>query len=430
MFRRMLGPLPYCFLSLMVACSPAKPEESSGGGKDAGQGGTDSWLDEEGPCEELEDLRTQANPNSAVGDRCAMARLPRELRWIFHPDTWEFVPDSSDVQGEDAYLYGSRPAKVRMPKLAWKSCGNGCEKADLWTGIGRPIVGLGSVIVLPSFIPYSTQKKGFLLHKSVGGGTWEISVGWSPEGWKWSLPALEDSGLGLCPTEWLPNGQTFFFCRPEPLLAMLEPGSSEIERLDSSAVGESANDGEWVVWTEPMQGKQQRIRGWTADGRGVRTVVPAFDGRSFLVAIGGDSISGFVGGGVDAGRTPHYFWTFSRAERGRPRMGPVLWPGVMVGTAMATWNEWIAVGGGLVKDEDPVTSANAHTRVALSRSADWETRWIGEAEGFEAIYDLTLTSTHLYVVPTEKFEGWGRTREVYRYDLSQFESLGKEGPVD
>ena len=111
-------------------------------------------------------------------------------------------------------------------------------------------------------------------------------------------------------------------------------------------------------------------------------------------------------------------------------MGPVLWPGVMVGTAMATWNEWIAVGGGLVKDEDPVTSANAHTRVALSRSADWETRWIGEAEGFEAIYDLTLTSTHLYVVPTEKFEGWGRTREVYRYDLSQFESLGKEGPVD
>lgn len=168
MFRRMLGPLPYCFLSLMVACSPAKPEESSGGGKDAGQGGTDSWLDEEGPCEELEDLRTQANPNSAVGDRCAMARLPRELRWIFHPDTWEFVPDSSDVQGEDAYLYGSRPGKVRMPKLAWKSCGNGCEKADLWTGIGRPIVGLGSVIVLPSFIPYSTQKKGFLLHKSVG----------------------------------------------------------------------------------------------------------------------------------------------------------------------------------------------------------------------------------------------------------------------
>jgi hypothetical protein len=42
----------------------------------------------------------------------------------------------------------------------------------------------------------------------------------------------------------------------------------------------------------------------------------------------------------------------------------------------------------------------------------------------DRVSNIALTPTHLYVVPESLTSGWLWTPEVYRYDLSGFDTIG------
>src|SRR5690606_16141994 len=66
-------------------------------------------------------------------------------RWIVDPDSWSLFPPEEMSDDYCHFAYADAD-KLGLPRLAWESCGEGCEKADLLQGLStyasKPLLGM------------------------------------------------------------------------------------------------------------------------------------------------------------------------------------------------------------------------------------------------------------------------------------------------
>lgn len=400
-----------------------------------------------------------------------MDRLPEDQRWVFDAGSWILPPGSWEFQGRPCYLYESR-GRIRIPTLAWEDCGPGCERAKLWTGIGRDEVTHAEIIVLPdgrAFLakrlrleryyqrqaamlvvvglsdgegyalladmdpddssgscsfPTKLRRRGGKIKMKKAEDVLSFAFSWSENGLRWFKPVLRDP-YASCTAHWLADGHMFHDCSSF-IKKVVEPGSDEYEIVGTirSNLPASAADEGLLVWLERRErygepGRRSRVRGWAPDGRWARVIFDEFEGESTELAMGGGSIAGFQAGGPEG---PSRFWIGPRTlvDQGHvPLFSPNVNVGRLLDRNLATWGDWIAASVRIR------VGAEYRNRVVLTRPRKWKRRWIGEAEKFEAIYSLALGPSHLYVAPTEGSE---TTQYLYRYDLARFEERAQRLP--
>jgi hypothetical protein len=190
-------------------------------------------------------------------------------------------------------------------------------------------------------------------------------------------------------------------------------------------------EGDLIAWPEMHTGKPfDRVRGWAPDGLGPRTLLDGLPPTTCAVSVSPTHLAGFSvdfrwAGGCDQNQPNAKVWIHPRTDSMSdepPRFSPVLIDRDISSTRLTTWGPYVAV---LALFPERVGQGKYVNRVALLRTTDWRVRWVEYPD--LKIYDAAVGPDFLYVAPTT-LDYHGRTRFLYRYDLTRFEEIGTDAP--
>jgi len=398
-----------------------------------------------------------------------------ELAWLGESEGWSPAPIRSApaLCLVDLAEFG----KKRLPGLDWKPCGTGCASADVVQGIGdfaaMPGLGTSSIdgseraflalghspvataageMTIGRFVDLTTGETiaawrqvsvdGFQGGDGCGSATGfdsglqvqhfltdpfrKAQASWIPaeRRWIWLDPWRASSSVErLCePTFLETTGQVFFNCG-DALYGTVEIGSSAVSLIAQpegrAFIGGAAAGQGVVAWSEVLiEPPVSQVRAWAPAGAGIRTLITSMPGDVCGVGVGATSVAGLVydaedGPGCASLRKTARVWIADRAG-GSPRIGPSLGIEGLWVERIATSGPYVALLLGTHGDTLP-TGRNRH-RIALVRTTDWATKWLGAPDDVQ-LHQMTLAGPHLYVVETPAGIRFSRLSEVRRYEI-------------
>jgi len=202
---------------------------------------------------------------------------------------------------------------------------------------------------------------------------------------------------------------------------MLTSGSSEmttlVEKRTEWIPRILASYGDHAVWSEVAKAKSgSRIRGWSADGRGVRTVLENIQGDVCEFAMNETHLAGTMGDGIDCNLVQREarFWAVRRDDGkfATPSLSPVLYHEPLTFWETATNGTFLAATASTYPGE---------WGFLLARIQGWDIRIL--TKEYPAWF--AMTSKYLYVMMTPRNKFQGRASEIRRYDLEKFDQIGE-----
>lgn len=274
-----------------------------------------------------------------------------------------------------------------------------------------------------------------------GGPSVAIRGTWNPveKSWLWQQPwpTQDEMGFGTSYCDLISmesGGRTFWLCG-YAIRGAITPGSSEyteLDRMRDAGFYASRGDalGDLAVWSELREGQTgSRVRGWSPDGRGVRTLMDDVPVDTCATGVSDTHVAGFsTAGACDYFNHEGRLWIADRQADGTLsnfRLGPIFSADrVAEAEPVRTWGDFVSVVWGPEIRE----SRDERRQLLLARASDWTMRNLKAPAGHE-VYMASLTDDYLYVVfSLSNGAGWAKFTHVYRYDLAKFESIGE--PVE
>lgn len=413
--------------------------------------------------------------------------LSPEQEWLVDRDIWKPLPGEWT---EHCRGYVADKEDLQFPKLAWESCGNACEKADLVQGFGWHagaaslsttlnakgevplfrfvLPGLGDERTLHSLHRILRMDTGDTLaavrfsrvrdaeyspcSPAVYGGAGRLVWGLGDtrpardvdgvfdirtEAWTWNLPwfAAREAFPEHEYSTWLgmEDGRTIL-PGVGKVYAQLTPGSSEVTLLDDIGAdreGErGGSQGNLAAWPEvEARVHATRIRGWTPE-RGVHTILPSVSGDTCHVAVSDSHLAGISFEGT------------GERDCWKAMNNPRFWvlPRESEGAEDEGLNRSPFLNREMAYNSLRLATWGSRVVVVLSEPVHIHDRktWI-VVSSFPAwnmkwmeipeglgVQTVSLTSTHLYVVLGKLGADVGKVYEVHRYDLSRIEDFTVE----
>lgn len=245
---------------------------------------------------------------------------------------WEPVTPAEFTQ-PTCWLYQAKPGTLSFPPLEWQSCGADCEWLDPTRGSpdGYASAGAASVDSNTAYVRLTVANKDrvpwtdrvthvvrlqdgatvaalwerdgsastcvlsfdqqtAISTSFANGGTILFGYASPPAGgWVWAEPA---TSLGSLPPmlSLFDIRSSWFAAGKGGLYALHTPTSSTWTTLEApSDAMRGGGEGDLALWTE---WSSDRIRGWTADGSGVRTIVQSAPSKTCLIRPSADHIVG------------------------------------------------------------------------------------------------------------------------------------------
>lgn len=395
--------------------------------------------------------------------------------WILDPASWQDLPDGDlDIWNDDCRLKVARPERIQMPRLEWKTCGAACERADLVQGLGfkttKPQMttrrraagsqallsighqafdlgddrkflswryldlatgetfGFASVVISPRVngclhLRMDRQPLGMRLNSPLyPGEVWAKGAVNPANGeWWWSTPWRPNSDEEQCIQILLEDHRRWVVACPRQLSVTPRESSAlePLEGLADTVVTAGDSDGGTAFWAEVgLDGAGSRIRRWSPGMDASELVADDLPGDICGLATGDGTLAAWSYLSP-SGRSCHVFqpngsflWIGPNGERRsspkEPEEGGI--------TDITTWGSFVAaIIHPLEFDE---------TYVLLMRIPDWSTRKIVPFAGHRS-ERITLSERYLYYAQTPLDAHLGEVREVRRYDLERFDSIGE-----
>lgn len=290
---------PMAVLLILHSCACSREEGPGGNGAAGGAGGV-SGTGGEGGREVVEDFDDPKIPG-----------------WLLDSSIWTLAPQR-ELWDSDCLLFEGRSDRLQFPILEWKSCGDGCEHADLVQGFvnengfnaGYPVFGMAHrrgedvpVVQLSNYLDGAVRTIAATriidLESGVTLGALKAStpvnarvaycVSTPPSGlsveigrllgdlrteytlydataffhpdsasWRWRLPFQRFRALYDCTQLSMDgdDGKAFWVC-PGGLVGQIQPASSETTLLVEA-------DSKWSMWRAPAATSGNRII-WSED---------------------------------------------------------------------------------------------------------------------------------------------------------------------
>jgi hypothetical protein len=397
----------------------------------------------------------------AVGacDRQADANgLPDQAAWLDDPRIWTRV-EGTEFLGPDCAVYEARPGAAKFPLLAWEPCGPGCEAAALGQDLGdraalptasthiaagapagylamtHGIETAGGPVVLRRVLRLDDgvtlgalelrQRAGLDSSPCVFGNGRESALSSDVQGrsaapsgqaisrriharaavdggpWTWARPgrALAELPRGRVQFD-LDDGRLFTLGLGS-VWTMADPSVGRWSPLEATSTAErGAGQGDLAVWIDRPARGAVRIRGWSPDGRGVRTVVAdAPAGTCEIVATPAHVIGLALGAGADSCRTSSTLaiWSSPRAPGSSPppiARSPVLHAAGFAPQSFKAWGDFAAA---LLWPLDSTGQPRPAPFFLVVRLSTWEA-WRLDPQPGRAFHadGWTLTDRYLY----------------------------------
>lgn len=468
------------------ACGDGAPAPSSGG---TGNGGADAadvlvWGGSGGYKGGSGGAGGALDSGGAAGAGGDPA-LPPEHAWLADPEIWKAVP-GTEFTHPYCRVFEAASDKLAFPPLAWEGCGDGCAVADLiqgygtgaWYGVASTHRVSGSTVALLTIEhgvkgtdSYSirrvvslnvsgktaaaiqrrisdTKKSSCIFGNGRESARANAFAGGSPArsvpvtapvsggAWVWALPARLKSELpaGLVAWDIDALGGAVFETGKGGVWAMLDVWKNDWTTLEVPSKSRSGSgEGDLAAWVDFPTAATERLRGWTPDGKGVRTLIDPVPFETCDIAMTATSIVGHAmagNGGCDTitGAPKSWFWTAPRVygEAGvKPAEGPMFpgYPFGRTGSFIRAWGDHAAVQLG----ENPSAGVTSNVSVFVMRLSTQKLWRVDARPGFALHSDgWTLTEDHLYVTEKEATNADPSiAKRVVRLDLAKLDVLAK-----
>ncbi|MBK7584424.1 MAG: hypothetical protein IPI67_29995 [Myxococcales bacterium] len=420
-----------------------------------------------------------------AGGTVSDAGLSPEQTWLADPEAWMPVPGSEFTQPACSVLE-AKEGKIGFPKLIWKSCGAGCEAAELAEGFGskgalptattyqlaggdaafltydvwvntaetshyvRRVVRLEDGTTVGALV--GRQKSAAPVAGCVFGNGRESAranalMGGDPGSqmyalapltggqWVWSQPPTPQSGAppALVEFDIDASGGAIFYTGKGGVWALLDPKANVWKPLEvPSASSVGAGQGDLAVWTDYPAGKPERIRGWATDGKGVRTLLdPAPKGTCRLnvspTAIVGIALDGNTGcDNLPPAPKARFWWSPRKYDAsGSPvTLGPDLPGSAFVPVPIVSVRAWGDYAGVVLNVVNDAGALDGGAYFLLANLATGKIWRLDGTTGHELHEDAwTLTPTHFYFADRVAGDGPLIVRRMFRYELAKLDQL-------
>jgi len=398
--------------------------------------------------------------------------LPPEHAWLADPTIWKPAP-GNEAWAPKCAVFEGVSALLKFPALTWEACGPGCQRMDVTAGFGKVSYPTLSTALLPTgpaaFLQFDvgveTEKQWFITRRilrlaggttdagvmrvtqkassaptcvfgnarddafsnTLSGNSYELAFTWLPEeqAWRWAVPQKEQSKL--------PQGRMeFTMDSPAPIrvqtghgavFALLDVDKNDWTLLEGNSASQlGAGQGDLAIWTDYPSATTERIRGWSPDGKGVRTLVESVPPDTCWVGVSPTDIVGLAASACKLFGDLR-FW---RAPRSKdtivfpPSVSPVLDYGA--NWTIRTWGNY--AGTVLYKPDDAGAFSKTNSLVLVQLST-WKAWRIEPTPGNYFDQDTwSLTDTAIYLGEQKIGASSMGLSLVKRIDLSMLDQVG------
>ncbi|MBE7480556.1 MAG: hypothetical protein HS104_11305 [Polyangiaceae bacterium] len=369
--------------------------------------------------------------------------LPAEHAWLADPIIWKPAPGNGAWAPKCAVFEGVS-ALLKFPSLTWEACGPGCAQMDVTAGFGKvsyptlstPLLPEGPVAFLQIEVGVETESHWFIPRRIVSlsngatiaavlrqvtkapgyatcvfgnarddafsnlvaGNSQELPFTWLPDekAWRWATPPL--SGLPQGRMEFTMDSSTPIRIKTGKgaVFALLDVAKNVWTLLESNSHSQlGGGQGDLAVWTDYPNASSERIRGWSPDGKGVRTLIESVPTDTCWVGVSPTDIVGLAASACKLFGDLR-FW---RAPRSKdtiafpPSVSPTLDYGA--NWAVRTWGGY--AGTVLYKPDDAGAFSKTNSLVLVQLST-WKAWRIEPTPGSYFDQDTwSLTDTAVYL---------------------------------
>jgi hypothetical protein len=252
--------------------------------------------------------------------------------------------------------------------------------------------------------------------------------------WTWALPAkpLANLPVGLVGFDTDADGGALVLTGKGAVWGLLEPSANDWTPLESpSASDVGFGQGDLAVWTDYPSIGSERIRGWSPDGKGVRTLIDPAPAGTCAITVSPSWIVGlsFTGGdgcyGYPNASTAR-LWRSPRAydaAGASVTLGPELPGGPFMRAGVVPVRSWGDYAGAILWQEEDGGRKAYFAILRLSSGNLWR---IDAETGHELRSDAwTFTPTQFYYAESEIGDHPSAVRRMFRVELSSLDQAAK-----
>jgi hypothetical protein len=442
------------------ATSDAEPTDAPAAGGSAGSSPIDAWPPLDG------------------------SDLPPEHAWLGDPGIWKLVPGLEFT--DPCKVYEAVPGATTFPNLSWESCGTGCESADAVQGLGEftaspvvsvhaiggsaePIAALTYVVETAKkvyeprrFLSLSSGKTGAAVLRTHAAGAavgcgaifrksdtslftgisqnkLAVSgyVDTSKGSVRWAQPPLASSSIPIAYTAIdVESGPYVFGIEPGNVWGLLDFNLHEwtlVESKSTARVG--AGEGDLAVFPDHPYGGSPRLRGWRADGLGMRTLAEPIPANTCLVALTPTQVIGQTSEDLACETKQPRLWYASRSalSGGQPELtfidlapiGAVQIGGA--GSGLKAWGNHAVLPTFDLAQTGSSSGGTAIVVIELSTAKLW--RVTPNPEYSISAYTPVVDGSHLYYGESAVKNNTDRVSRFVRIDLTLLSSAPNAVPL-